>query len=286
MKTKPDCTGQRFGMLVAIEKGKPIHFPTYTRYVWQLQCDCGNVVELPRNAFDRKGNTQKSCGCLGKSNYAHRKPRDITEKRFGSLVAIVLTGKKVHRKPTWLMQCDCGNTREMSLTNIKGYLREGSKLNCLSWENHPDKYLRYPISPNPYPAEAWEIVTKYLYLTKSRNTFKIDNATEDMRVELLLRAAWIITYKRQQGEQISDYHESCSIKKYLSFASIKVFWQRYVEKYGDYRYTRSGNKRKIGNVMTNSTLLPYPVKSETQGNIHSFNHEIKAQTKKFKFKRC
>ncbi|MGL5922859.1 hypothetical protein [Chroococcidiopsis sp.] len=270
MLKKPDCTGWRFGRLVVLGKGEPIYFPTYTRYVWRLRCDCGNIINLPRGSFDRKGNTQKSCGCLGKSNYAHRKPRDITGQRFGSLVAIALTGKKVHRKPTWLMQCDCGGTREMSLTNIRTYLREGSKLNCLSWQNHPDKYFRYPATPNPYPIEAGNLVTKYLHLTKSTNNFKIDARVEDMRVELLLRAAWILTYKRQQGEQISDYYESCCIRKYLSFASIKVFWQRYVEQYGDERYTRGGKlRRNIGNVMTHSTLLPYPVKEETQGNIHS-----------------
>lgn len=285
MLKKPDCTGERFGRLVVLGKGEPIKFPTYTRYTWRLRCDCGNIINLPRESFDRKGNAQKSCGCLGKSNYAHRKPRDITGQRFGSLVAIALTGKKVHRKPTWLLQCDCGNTREMSLTDIRTYLRGNSKLNCYSWSSHPDKYLSYPANPNPYPSDAGKIVAKYLHLTrelcgqntlsanvapKSNNTFKIDSACEDMRVELLLRASWIITYKRQQGEQIGNYYESCFIRKYLRYASLKVFWQRYVEQYGDSRYTRSGKlRRNIGNVMTHLTLLPYPVKEETQGNIHS-----------------
>ena len=279
MLKKPDCTGERFGRLVVLGKGEPIYFPTYTRYTWRLQCDCGNIINLPREYFDRKGNAQKSCGCLGRSNYAHRKPRDITGQRFGSLVAIALTGRKVHRKPTWLMQCDCGGTREMSHTDITQYLRENIKFQCLSAKNHPDKYLRYPLAPNPYPAEAGELVAKYLHLTKSTNTFKIDAAAEDMRVELLLRAAWIITYKRSSGDRISDSHEQCLIRKYLSYAGAKVFWQRYIEKHGDSCYTRSGKiRRKIGDVMTNSTLLPYPVKEKTQGNIYSSNF-----AKKLKF---
>lgn len=61
MKAKPDCAGQRFGMLVVLGKGGRVPDRNSTRQLWQMQCDCGKVIEIPRGAFEIKG--QVSCGC-------------------------------------------------------------------------------------------------------------------------------------------------------------------------------------------------------------------------------
>lgn len=53
-----DCTGQRFGRLVALQcTGKN----TNGEYCWLCACDCGNTKEVRGNALR---NRTKSCGCL------------------------------------------------------------------------------------------------------------------------------------------------------------------------------------------------------------------------------
>ena len=52
--------------------------------------------------------------------------KDLTNKRFGKLVAISATDKKVHRRPKWKCVCDCGNEVEI---NSK-YLLSGDTKSC------------------------------------------------------------------------------------------------------------------------------------------------------------
>lgn len=48
------------------------------------------------------------------------KIKDITNMRFGNLIAIKNTGKAdKHRNLIWLCQCDCGNTCEVSGNNLR-----------------------------------------------------------------------------------------------------------------------------------------------------------------------
>lgn len=54
-----DRTGERFGLLVALEKiGKR---PGENTYMWLFQCDCGNVCEA--RLRDAVSGLQRSCGC-------------------------------------------------------------------------------------------------------------------------------------------------------------------------------------------------------------------------------
>lgn len=279
---KPDCTGQRFGRLTVLGKGSRASYKKSSKisycYLWKLQCDCGKIIELRRGDFDRKGRTQQSCGCLKASGYDNnRRPLNITGQRFGSLVAIVLTGKKdTNNKPTWLFQCDCGNNSEMSLSDIRRREYNSIRINCCDRERHPDRWLVYPPTPSPYPKEAGELLIKYLSLSRL-NYQQIDSAVEDEKRDRLLRATWIITYRRWQGEQISELHESRIIRKYLRYCSVDVFWKRKLEEQGGLLYDVSCKKKEIGNTMTNITSHDYPV-IETQG--------IKRiPIKKLKFKR-
>lgn len=73
-----DLTGQRFGRLTVI---RPLGYSKITTKntdrkkgvvntssMWECQCDCGNVVNLPAIAFSKKKDgtvKTRSCGCLG-----------------------------------------------------------------------------------------------------------------------------------------------------------------------------------------------------------------------------
>lgn len=285
VKAKPDCTGVRFGMLAVIGKGSRVLYKKSNRkatyqYLWLLQCDCGKKIELRRGDFDRKNGGQVSCGCKRKSGLVdnNRRPHNIAGQRFGTLTAIALTGKKdTGGKPTWKMQCDCEGICEMSLSTIRRYEYEGIRINCGDRSKHLDKWLAYPPTPSPYPKEAGELLTKYLPLTFLHYQ-QIDSEIEDEKRDRLLRAAWIITYRRSCDEEISQLHESRIIKKHLRYCSIDVFWRRKLEAQGGLLYDGSCKKRESGDTMTNLTSRDYPV-IETQG--------IKSMPgKKFKFKRC
>lgn len=278
--TKPDCTGQRFDRLTVLGKGgkrlRKRRSKTDTfQQLWRLQCDCGNVIELLRNDFVR--NKRKSCGCkarLGLVDY-NRRPTDITGRRFGQLTAIKLTGSKdKHRHPTWLLNCTCGNTRELSLSWLGTIQRSNVRINCGDKSKHPENYLNYPLAPNPYPKQASELLVKYLKETELSFCNKIDSAIEDEKRDSLLRAAWIITYRRSQGEFISEEFERGIIKKYMRYAANTVQRKRYFEAIG---YAINRKYKEIGSTMTELISSNDPV-IETQG-------KIRRATKRFKFKK-
>ena len=56
-----DLTGQRFGMLTAIERTEETNG---SHKLWICKCDCGKYTKVPIN-FLKSGHT-KSCGCLRK----------------------------------------------------------------------------------------------------------------------------------------------------------------------------------------------------------------------------
>ena len=61
-RSRLDLTGQRFGLLVALE---PTDRRASTNVIWKCQCDCGNFCEVSSSHL-MAGNT-RSCGCLGDS---------------------------------------------------------------------------------------------------------------------------------------------------------------------------------------------------------------------------
>jgi hypothetical protein len=278
-RTKPDCTGQRFGRLVVLGKSGTIPDRDSYRQLWKCQCDCGNVVEIPRGNFD--SGKQVSCGCL-KRERSGRKIQDITGRRFGNLQAIKLTGRRDQwGKPTWKLQCDCGNTCELSLRTLNHKQRYNLWLNCGDKAQHPENGCWYPPTPNPYPKEAGELLKKYLHLTELTYE-QIKSAVEDEKRDRLLRAAWILTYRRSLGEDFSELYEMRFIKKHLRYCSIDVFWQRKLEQQGGLLYTASNNKKEIGSKMANVTSNDYP---ELEIDLRGTNI-LPISVKRLKFKRC
>lgn len=87
---------------------------------WKCKCYCGNVF-ITRGADLTNGHT-KSCGCSGKKhiqkvgrNNKNKYIKDLTNQRFGSLVAIEPTEKRDNaRCVIWKCECDCGNIVELS----------------------------------------------------------------------------------------------------------------------------------------------------------------------------
>ena len=95
---KVDLTGQRFGMLVVIERIKPTRLGERTKYL--CHCDCGQDKIISGDKLP-SGHT-KSCGCL-----KHR-IKNIKGQRFGRAVAVEHVGFNKHGSALWLCKCDCG----------------------------------------------------------------------------------------------------------------------------------------------------------------------------------
>lgn len=278
VKAKPDCTGQRLGLFTVLGKGEVEKKSGKSRRLWILRCDCGKVVKRPRGDFDRKGYFP-SCGCRRKLGLVDnkRRPLDITDKRFGNLTAIKLTGSKDKRgQPTWLCKCDCGS--EIALPHKTLNNRDSAK-NCRA-DDCPYYRLQYPPTPEPYPKEAGELMIKYLHLTKNSRFKNNKQCVEDERVDRLIRACWILVYRRSQGEIFSELKEARYISKCLAFAPVDVYRQKRTELYGGMYYNCSGRKIEIGIQMTNVTPESYPV-IKTRGT----KFLPKNNPKRFKFKR-
>lgn len=105
MPARIDITNQIFGRLTAIQ-------PTKERrggsVVWECHCECGRTTYVNAKSL-RSGNT-RSCGCLQKEIASKNFSKDITNQRFGNLVAIKPTEERRHGSVVWECKCDCGNT--------------------------------------------------------------------------------------------------------------------------------------------------------------------------------
>lgn len=110
-----DLIGQRFGRLKVVKKTDK---RVSNRIVWSCKCDCGNYTEATTSHLCNGHTT--SCGCAKKG--VNR--IDISNRRFGRLVAISPTDKRLGHSVIWHCQCDCGNTADIASTNlIKGYTK-------------------------------------------------------------------------------------------------------------------------------------------------------------------
>ena len=126
-----DITGQRFGKLTVIEMTNERR---NRQIVWKCQCDCGNITYVTGGSL-RSGHTS-SCGCT----HYQKKAEDLSGKKFGKLTVLHrnYTKECIDRKVFWDCQCECGNLRIVSGTN----LRTGKVTSCYNC-NKQVKLIQY-----------------------------------------------------------------------------------------------------------------------------------------------
>jgi hypothetical protein len=84
--------------------------------MWKCKCECGNLIIAEQ--YNLTSGHTKSCGCLSKL--------DLTNKRFGKLVALEPTDKRNGSQIVWKCQCDCGNIKEV----MGNMLKSGQVSSC------------------------------------------------------------------------------------------------------------------------------------------------------------
>lgn len=83
---------------------------------WSCKCDCGGYTIVDGNSL-RSGKT-KSCGCLQREKIASLNRIDITGQKFGKLTVLYQTEERRNESTVWHCQCECGNYRDVILTNL------------------------------------------------------------------------------------------------------------------------------------------------------------------------
>ena len=102
--------GQKFGKLTVI---KPTNERINNSIVWECICDCGNKKNVPTHLL-KSGHT-KSCGCLVRKTQGI----DITNKRFGKLIALYPIDNKKRSTIIWHCVCDCGKECDVDGSNLR-----------------------------------------------------------------------------------------------------------------------------------------------------------------------
>ena len=106
-----DLVGQRFGRLLVIAYEGTRDYAAR----WTCQCDCGTQISVATGKLTT-GWTQ-SCGCLHSDSakkVGAATAKDLTNMRFGNLVALMPTAKRMGSSVVWHCMCDCGASRDVS----------------------------------------------------------------------------------------------------------------------------------------------------------------------------
>ena len=123
MGVKLDLTNQKFERLLVVKPAPNKN----GRTAWHCLCDCGKEIIVTTKSL-RDGNT-RSCGCLHKEIVSKRMLKDITNQRFGNLVAIKPTDERRHGSIVWECVCDCGNKHLASVEHLIG--RQVQSCGCI-----------------------------------------------------------------------------------------------------------------------------------------------------------
>ena len=104
---KQNLFGQKFNRYTVIGGPETRNKKTY----WECECDCGTIKWV--RADQLKSGTTKSCGCYRVDTFIEnnkkRQTADLTNKRFGKLIAICPTDNRKDGRVVWQCMCDCGN---------------------------------------------------------------------------------------------------------------------------------------------------------------------------------
>jgi hypothetical protein len=235
-----NIAGHKYGKWLVVRK---------TGRLWECLCDCGNT-KLVLSQSLRSG-LSTSCGCYQKA-IAGSKPKNNAGEKIGSLLLIAPAGKGADKTISWKCICDCGKTC------VKSYqqLNRGKHLNCGGLVHLNRKTKIAPPTPIPYPKEAGLIFGEY----KARlSRFSKWGWAEDIAVEALIRAAYVIYWRRDQGFPMAS--EAAYVSKALAMVKIK----HKKEQLGQIPSTMG--KISIGSKMTDTTSPSTVAQAETQPNL-------------------
>lgn len=123
IRTNP--TGKKYNRLFVLGRAPSDIIGCRPVSKWWCICDCKdhNIVAIRINNLT--SNNSKSCGCLNIEaatnriiEIGHQCAADLTNCRFGKLLAIKPTSKRKNGSVVWQCQCDCGNAYFATSTEL------------------------------------------------------------------------------------------------------------------------------------------------------------------------
>ena len=117
---------------------------------WICKCECGNIVSV-RSTNLRTGKTT-SCGC--------KKRIDISNQKFGKLIALNPTDKRSGTHIMWHCKCDCGQE-----IDIDGHsLRAGLSKSCgCNKQSKGEEKIEKILNDNKISYEKEKIFSNFKY---------------------------------------------------------------------------------------------------------------------------
>lgn len=123
LQTTETLVGKRFGRLIVVDFGGMKTRKSGERCVeeayWLCKCDCGR--EMSTSGDRLKRGVAKSCGCLQRDTAAETgksSMKNIAGNRYGKLIAVEPTAKKISGCTVWYCLCDCGNDCEVTISHL------------------------------------------------------------------------------------------------------------------------------------------------------------------------
>ena len=147
-KKNEDLTGEKFGKLTVLTL---VRERRGGRRVWKCRCECGKYTEVVTDKL-KQGNI-RSCGCI--------KRLDLTEHRFGRLVAIHDTGKSIIGVAVWDCLCDCGRKKEVRSNALMS--GNTKSCGCLNTEKRLARYGKNHPNYDPNKTDEERLKRRYTF---------------------------------------------------------------------------------------------------------------------------
>lgn len=136
-----DMTGKTFGRLTVLSLS---HHAKRRGYMWECQCECGNVKQYSTSALNR--GKALSCGCL----LEEKQNQNLIGLTFGHLTVTALhPDRGPQRQKQWECTCSCGSIRIAQTGELNagravscGCARPRKGLRCGElWSSHWNRYV-------------------------------------------------------------------------------------------------------------------------------------------------
>lgn len=98
---------KQFGIYLVLEKDTELS-KLKKRVYWKCQCQkCGNIISVRDDGVKRNPQSCPNC------------KNDLTGQKFGKLTVLYKTKIDKNGHSYWMCQCECGNQKEISSSNLK-----------------------------------------------------------------------------------------------------------------------------------------------------------------------
>ena len=207
-----DLTGRTFGRWTVL---KFIESKKGKRY-YLCECSCNQRTQKIVQGAHLKSGASKSCGCLRKEVISNNNIIDITNQRFGKLVAISRApspeGIK-DRHAYWYCNCDCGNANYIVCGKS---LRLGLTKSCGCTKSFGEEAIT-------------NLLTKANFIFEKEKSFETcvyEDTNFKAKFDFWINNQYIIEYDGKQHFGIGGWNDNSNFEKTIEHDKIKNNWCR------------------------------------------------------------